>query len=133
MALVVGEVEDENIEIRAPIGRSPKAKRKMAVVEGGRDSVTGIEKIQTMTLHNKTLTWVRVKPLTGRTHQIRVHLAALNHPVVGDNLYEGRRRSLTSRDEFGRLMLHAHKLMIKHPTSHKMLTLTAPKPDSFSY
>lgn len=133
IALVYGEISEEIIEIDAPLGRNPNTRTKMAITEPGRPSLTIIERIKDVTMEDIHFTLVRAKPVTGRTHQIRVHLAALNHPVVGDNMYAGRRRNEITKDKYGRLMLHAHKLTIKHPKSGKLMTFEAPLPTPLSY
>jgi len=132
VALVFGEMKEDKIEINAPIGRNPRRRMQMAVVEGGRDALTVVEKIKVIPTDNQKMTLVRAYPKTGRTHQIRVHLAAINHPVVGDDLYSGKKRSVISRSKFGRLMLHAHKITFKHPKDGKIVTFEAPLPPNLS-
>lgn len=133
VALVYGEISEEIIEIDAPLGRNPVNRVKMAVTEPGRPSLTIIERIKDVSMENIHFTLVRAKPVTGRTHQIRVHLTALNHPVVGDSLYAGKKRNEITKDKYGRLMLHAHKLTIKHPKDGKKVTFEAPLPKPLSY
>jgi 23S rRNA pseudouridine1911/1915/1917 synthase len=133
VALVFGEIDEEKIEINAPIARNPRKRIQMAVVGQGREAVTLVEKIKVLPIDDQKMTLVRVFPKTGRTHQIRVHLAAMNHPVVGDNLYAGRKRSAVSRSKFGRLMLHAHKITFKHPKDGESVTFEAPLPSNLSY
>ncbi len=106
-ALVGGVVADEEGVIDAPIGRDPRHRKRMAVVEGGRPSVTRYAVARRM----GRATLVEVFPTTGRTHQIRVHFASLGHPLVGDALYGGR------TDVLERQFLHAHLLGFEHPES----------------
>jgi 23S rRNA pseudouridine1911/1915/1917 synthase len=127
-ALVFGELPDEILEINAPIGRNPKARTKMAVVADGKEAVTRVEKVKVVESNGQKMTLVKVFPKTGRTHQIRVHLAALAHPVIGDDLYAGQKRSISSREEFGRLMLHAGKISFTHPVTGKKLTFESQTP-----
>ena len=133
VALVFGEIEENKLEINAPIARNPRKRTQMAIVAGGREASTMIEKIKVLSEEDQVMTLIRAFPKTGRTHQIRVHLAAMNHPVVGDNPYAGKRRGVSSRKQFGRLMLHAHKITFKHPKDGEFVTYEAPLPSSLSY
>jgi 23S rRNA pseudouridine1911/1915/1917 synthase len=100
IALVVGSLSDDSGTIDAPIGRHPKNRKSMAIVEGGRDSVTEYNVVR----RYNGFTLLEAHPVTGRTHQIRVHLASLGHPVVGDAVY-GKASPLV-----GRHFLHAARL-----------------------
>jgi len=131
IALVFGVLEDEVLEINAPIDRNPKSRTKMAVVEGGRPSTTRIERIKVLGEGEARMTLIKAFPKTGRTHQIRVHLAALGFPVIGDDLYAGKKRSVSSREEFGRLMLHARKISFTHPRTGELVSFEAPTPTDF--
>jgi 23S rRNA pseudouridine1911/1915/1917 synthase len=111
-------------EIDAPIGRSPKHRKKMAVVAGGREARTSYRRLET---HRET-SLLEVKPLTGRTHQIRVHLAAAGHPVVGDAVY-GRDRKLAARLGLDRPFLHAAELAFEHPVTGRAVDLKEDLPD----
>ena len=116
-------------------GRHPRNRLKMAVCKQGKQAITNY----TVKHHYQFVTLLDVALMTGRTHQIRVHLAHLNHPVVGDPLYGGRPRTPASLTEplrqalqqFPRQALHAHSLILNHPISEKELTFTAPLPDDF--
>lgn len=133
LALVFGEIKDSKIQINAPIGRNPRNRIKMAVVENGRPSVTTVEKVKYTPGTELDYTLVKAHPETGRTHQIRVHLAAYGHPILGDELYAGKRRSMLSRDMFGRLMLHAYKITFLHPKTSENIGFTAPAPEGFGF
>lgn len=133
VALVFGELKEERIEINAPLGRNPYSGTKMAIVETGKPSLTVVEKMKPISIKDGNFTLVRAKPITGRTHQIRIHLTAINHPVVGDDMYAGRKRRELTKDKYGRLMLHAHKLTINHPKTGKKMTFEAPIPSELSY
>jgi 23S rRNA pseudouridine1911/1915/1917 synthase len=117
-------------------GRHPRNRLKMAVLNYGRKAVTHY----TITKQYQALTLLDVSLMTGRTHQIRVHLAHINHPVVGDPLYSGRSRhpkglSDTLRaqlHEFKRQALHASSISFFHPKTGQELTFTAPLPDDFN-
>jgi len=128
LALVFGELKDEALEVNAPIDRNPRSRTKMAVVEGGREAVTRIEKVKVIGDGEEKMTLIKAFPRTGRTHQIRVHLAALGHPVIGDSMYAGQKRSISSREEFGRLMLHAHKITFTHPRTGERVSFEAKVP-----
>ena len=132
VALIFGKLDEEKIEISAPIGRSPRNRTKMAIVSDGKEAVTTVEQAEERVVDGEVLSLVRAFPKTGRTHQIRVHLAALNHPIVGDDLYAGKRRSVISRKIFGRLMLHAHKITFTHPKTGERVSFEAGLPSEFA-
>ncbi|HXK52516.1 RluA family pseudouridine synthase [Candidatus Nomurabacteria bacterium] len=113
VAIVHGKIEDAKIIIDAPLSRDPKRRTKFAVVKGGKESSTDISVIKNFALRGEELTEVEVKPLTGRTHQIRVHLAAINSPIVGDVLYSTRKKLIWSQEcGINRMLLHAKALTI---------------------
>jgi 23S rRNA pseudouridine1911/1915/1917 synthase len=105
--------------IEAPIGRNPKNRKKMAVVAGGRDSTTRYRVREEV---GGKYALLEVEPVTGRTHQIRVHMAALGHPVVGDTVY-GRRSGVV-----GRQYLHAWKLGFGMPLGGREVEFESPLP-----
>lgn len=121
-AMVYGSMKESSGRIEAPIGRSPKDRKKMAVVEDGRDAVTLYREVAAFP--NKSLLDVRI--LTGRTHQIRVHMAHMHRPVLGDCIY-----GFHSMPSAPRLMMHAWRLSFTHPQTGQRLTFTCPPPDSF--
>ncbi len=132
VALVHGVVEKEVGEIDQPIARDPRNRTRMAVVRGGRPSLS-IYKVQ-QRLERFTLLDVELK--TGRTHQIRVHLAWLKHPVVGDEVYgAGRDKTVVNPvirsriAKLGRQFLHAEQLGFRHPRTAKKLRFAAPLPE----
>jgi len=117
-------------EIDAPVGRSPRHRKKMAVVAvvaGGRDARTSYRRLEAF----DQTALLEVSPRTGRTHQIRVHLAAAGHPVVGDAVY-GRDRKLASRLGLDRPFLHAARLEFEHPMTGERLELEEPLPDDLA-
>jgi 23S rRNA pseudouridine1911/1915/1917 synthase len=120
LALVIGRPEHEQARIEAPIARDPEARKRMAVVAGGRPAVSEYRLLEQL----DDYALLEVRPQTGRTHQIRVHLAAIGHPVVGDRVYGPRRQKL----RLGRLFLHAAELTFRHPTTGKDMTFRAPLP-----
>ena len=109
-ALVQGHPDPFTGTIDAPIGRHPGHEWKMAIVEGGRESITHYETLEA----HRTATLVEVRLETGRTHQIRVHFAAIGHPCCGDPLY-GSDPALARRLGIDRQWLHATQLAFEHP------------------
>ena len=109
-ALVQGHPDPFTGTIDAPIGRHPGHEWKMAIVEGGRESITHYETLEA----HRTATLVEVRLETGRTHQIRVHFAAIGHPCCGDPLY-GSDPTLARRLGIDRQWLHATRLAFEHP------------------
>ena len=123
LALVEGLVADDRGEIDAPIGRSTRTPTKMAIAAGGRAARTRFTVLDRHDLPRPT-TLVELSLQSGRTHQIRVHLAAIGHPVVGDARYGTPERALGS----GRFFLHAHALGFTHPTSGEHMEFSAGLP-----
>jgi len=124
LALVWGLPRMPRGRIEAAIGRNPNHRQKMAVLaEGGRTAVTEFEIME----HFGGCTLVRCRLHTGRTHQIRVHLASIGNPIVGDTVY-GRARRHPIASKAARPMLHAERLVITHPRSGKWLEFVAPLP-----
>lgn len=123
MAIVHGNVSKDSGTINAPIARHPKNRLKNAVVQGGRDSVTHFfveERFGQFTL-------VRLRLETGRTHQIRVHMAHIGHPLLGDEVY-GPKKSKIKHD--GQL-LHANKIGFIHPTTKEYVEFNSVLPEYF--
>lgn len=120
LAIVNGHFDEKEGLIDAPVGRSARDKTKMKVKMGGKESRTQFSVIEEF--ENSTL--LRIKPVTGRTHQIRVHMDYINHRILGDSYYGGPPAE--------RLMLHARRLTIRHPVEGTELTLEAPVPDEFA-
>lgn len=121
VAVVHGDLEQERLRIEALIGRDPKNRKRMAVDPKGKPAVTHVMRLAR--LEKGTL--VACKLETGRTHQIRVHLAAAGHPVVGDPVY-GKRE-----DAAPAMMLHAARLSFVHPASGKRMEFTKAPPGDF--
>jgi 23S rRNA pseudouridine1911/1915/1917 synthase len=144
LALVSGVPQRQSDYIEQTIGFHPTSREKMAirsVTDGGKDAVTYYEVVERFT----DFALLRCKPLTGRTHQIRVHLTHIGHPILADKLYSGRDR-ITLADLLGhdhskpfspqergatlldRQALHAYSLRFRHPLSGEEIQLTAPLP-----
>ena len=123
IALVKGRTKEEEATINMPIGRSTKDRKKMAVRKDGKEAITHFKVLRRY--NNYTLLEVKID--TGRTHQIRVHMAEIGHPVVGDMVYSN------GKNEFGiqGQMLHAKSLDFKHPITGKQMHLEAELPDYF--
>ncbi len=119
LAWVAGAFDESEGRIEAPVGRDPRAPRRMAVRSDGRDAETTFRVLATRGARSLLL----VRPRTGRTHQIRVHLRYIGHPVVGDTLYGGPHAQA--------LDLHAWRLTVRHPGSGARLTFEAPPPPRF--
>lgn len=123
-ALVQGHPDPSTGTIDAPIGRHPSSSWRFAVVAGGRDSITHYETLEAF----PAASLMSVSLETGRTHQIRVHMAAHRHPIVGDTLY-GADPVLAERLGLERQWLHAMELSFVHPVSHKQITVRSTYPD----
>jgi 23S rRNA pseudouridine1911/1915/1917 synthase len=124
LALVAGEVTEDRGEVEAPIGRSARTPTKMAVSAGGKPARTSYTVVER---HggDAPVTLVEVSLESGRTHQIRVHMAAIGHPVVGDARYGSPDRRLPS----GRFFLHAFRLVFVHPVSAAAMEFVSALPD----
>ena len=123
LAIVRGGLAGSERLLDGPIARHPRDRLRMAVVGGGRPARTRLRPIERRGGH----TLVQCELETGRTHQIRVHLAAIGHPVAGDDLY-GRRRP----GDPERPMLHAHRLRFRHPRTGESMTFESPPPPDFT-
>jgi 23S rRNA pseudouridine1911/1915/1917 synthase len=127
LALAHGLLREETGEIEAPLGRDPRQRKRISVrAYGGRPAHTTFRVLRRF--EDEGVTLLEARPHTGRTHQIRVHLAAIGHPIVGDPLYGPRDRL---RRRASRLMLHAWKLAFTHPRTGEWVELTAPPPPEF--
>lgn len=131
-ALAQGLVKQDGT-VDAPIGRHPRDRLKMAVVGTGKPAVTHYRVRERFRLH----TLLQCKLETGRTHQIRVHMAHMRHPLAADPVYGGRPRLMPPALQealqlFGRQALHAAKLALVHPASGKSMLWKAPLPEDFN-
>lgn len=121
-AVAMGEFAPAQGSVDAPIGRHPTHRTRMAVVENGKPARTDYRVLA----QYRQAAWVECRLHSGRTHQIRVHLAHIGHPLVGDLLYAGRRRIAV---DFPRQALHAYRLGFVHPLTGQAVEWEAPMPD----
>ena len=122
--IVVGKLREDRGTVDAPIARHPSDRKRMAVVAGGREAVTHWEVIA----RYPGYTHVRCRLETGRTHQIRVHMAYIGHPILGDTVYGAKKEvpGLTGQ------CLHAVGLRFLHPRTHEVVELFCPLPEEFT-
>lgn len=125
LALTDGVVHPPEGIIDAPIGRSKHRRKRMAVIQDGRDAQTHYHTLESFDQH----TLVEAHPVTGRTHQIRVHFQFLGYPLVGDNVYGRRKATLPLKRQF----LHAYQLSFTLPDSGRRLDFTAPLPNDLKH
>lgn len=122
VCIAKGIFKDKSGRIETLIGRDPRDRKKMAVVtENGKIAISNYEVLD----ESKNYSLVKVRIETGRTHQIRVHMKSLNHPILGDATYGN------STDGIARQMLHAYRLKFTHPINKKEMVVTAPIPEDF--
>ena len=131
LALIYGTPHPSKGTIRAPIGRHPIHRKKMAVVEKGREALTCYRVLSP----RRGISLVEVKIKTGRTHQIRVHMHHIGHPVVGDPVYKAKSyRHLSpplkeTIKTLGRQALHHHRMRFTHPVTGEKMTFVSPLPE----
>ena len=132
LAIVYGKPKKERGTIDAPIGRDPRNRKRMAIVRSGRAAVTDYAVVESL----RYVSLLRCILRSGRTHQIRVHLKHLGHPLIGDTLYSGPqwrgipdKRVQKAIASFPRQALHAAKLTIPHPRTGEAMTFEAPMPE----
>ena len=134
LAVVRGLVARERFSIARPVGRHPVERKRMSVnSRHGREAVSEVCVLARMPAAGADATLVGVRPLTGRTHQIRVHLASIGHPCLGDRLYGGRHgKPSDATSSFDRQALHALALRLGHPRTAAALEFVAPPPDDLA-
>ena len=123
-AVVIGGLKEDKGTVNAPIGRSPKDRKKMAIVPEGRHAVTHYEVLA----RYPGYTHIRCKLETGRTHQIRVHMASLGHPIVGDEVYGPSKSKFDLQGQ----CLHARELTFLHPADGQPRLIKSDLPDYFT-
>ncbi len=131
LALVYGTPDPSRGSINAPIGRDPRERKRMAVVTGGRHAITDYEVVEPL----RYVSLLRCRLRTGRTHQIRVHMKHIGHPIVGDSVYSGPQwRGIPDKQvqkalaSMKRQALHAARITLPHPRSGETMTFESPLP-----
>ncbi|HYC59510.1 MAG TPA: RluA family pseudouridine synthase [Thermoanaerobaculia bacterium] len=132
LALVYGTPSEDRGIVDAPIGRDPRDRKRMAIVEGGRRAITEYELVERL----RHASLLRCRLHTGRTHQIRVHMKHLGHPIVGDPVYSGPRwRGIPDRkiqrviESLHRQALHAARITFPHPRDGRVMTIESSLPE----
>ena len=124
IVLVYGKITQKKGKIETFIGRHPVARKKMAVLKEGKIAITFYEVLESF----KKSSLVLAKPVTGRTHQIRVHFSHIGHPVLGDPVYGGLKHDIPKPP---RLMLHAYEICFEHPRTSQKMKFKASIPKEF--
>ncbi len=128
-AIAHGIVVPPEGEIHAPVGRMTWNREHFGIVPGGKDAMTKYRVTGNWFLsHGEKFSFVSLYPQTGRTHQIRVHLKYIGHPILGDYLYAGRKTARDDRLWAKRVMLHAMEISFAHPKTGELLFVKAPIP-----
>ena len=128
IALVRGLVPENEATIKMPIGRSTKDRKKMAVTKNGKEAITHFKVLERYTTQSGSYTLLEIKIDTGRTHQIRLHMAQIGYPVIGDSVYSNGKNEFKVEGQ----CLHAKKLQFKHPITGEEMKLEAPLPEYFT-
>ncbi len=123
-AICYGVVKDDTGTINAPIGRDEKDRKKMSITQNGKQAVTHYKVLERF----KEYTYIECQLETGRTHQIRVHMASIGHPLLGDEVYSSRKWPHATNGQ----TLHAYILGFIHPVSGEYIETTAPIPEYFN-
>ncbi len=127
-AICYGIIKDDEGDVEAPIGRSTQDRKKMAVVPGGKYAFTHYRVLKRF--EEDQMTYIECRLKTGRTHQIRVHMAHIGHPLLGDEVYANGRKS---KFKLEGQCLHAKTLGFVHPTTKEYIETDAPLPEYFSH
>lgn len=130
-AVVHGAPEETIFEIDAPIKRNPKDPMKMAIVEGGKEAQTRAVRVSDREINGSVYSLLKIFPATGRTHQIRVHLASANLFVAGDLIYCPKNLLTMGVEAFGRMMLHASKIRFFDTQLHDFVQFESSLPAEY--
>jgi 23S rRNA pseudouridine1911/1915/1917 synthase len=136
-ALAHGKMPLGEGEVRVPVGRLPWNRKRFGVLAGGKDAVTKYVVIKSGELLlgkgiKEPFSLLTLFPETGRTHQIRVHLKYINHPIFADYIYAGRKTSRDDRKILSRVFLHASRISFSHPRTGERLSFESPLPEDLS-
>jgi len=131
-ALVSGRVEPKEGEIEVPVGRLPWRRDRFGVLPGGRESKTSYKVEAYYQKEDREYSLLKAFPKTGRTHQIRIHLKYIKHPIVGDEFYAGRKTARAERKWCPRLFLHASEIKFIHPTDGKRVSFESILPSDLA-
>lgn len=128
-AIVTGHFKENSGTVDAPIARHPVDRKKMAVVKGGKDAITHYEVI----CEYPSFTYAKMVLETGRTHQIRVHMSHIGHPIIGDTVYGGGKTNFEKANAslLDGQILHAKVLSFPHPRTREIMTFECELPDNF--
>ncbi|MFH1971514.1 MAG: RluA family pseudouridine synthase [Patescibacteria group bacterium] len=126
ITLVHGKVSPKEGTIEVPVGRLPWRRDRFGIVAGGRDSKTDYKVIDLFKKGNDYYSLLECFPKTGRTHQIRIHMKHINHAIVSDYFYAGRKTSRNDREWCPRLFLHAKNISFTHPVHNKKIKFELP-------
>ena len=130
--LVHGKLSFKEGTVEVPVGRLPWRRDRFGIVAGGRDSKTDYRLINLFKKDNDYFSLVECFPKTGRTHQIRIHMKHINHPIVGDSFYAGRKTARNDREWCPRLFLHAEKISFLHPIFAKRVEFKSDLPNDLN-
>lgn len=128
LAIVEGRIRASKGKVELPLGRDPRKRKKISVLKkGGKKAITLWEKLKDLEYE---LTYMAISPITGRTHQIRVHMAYIGHPILGDTTYGHSKKKYREVGlDIKRHMLHAEAIKFIHPEKEELIELKAPIPD----
>jgi 23S rRNA pseudouridine1911/1915/1917 synthase len=126
LALVCGAVEQDQGEIEAPIGYDPKVWPHWRVMSDGRPAMTHFKVRRRLSTH----TLLELEPLTGRTHQLRIHCNLIGHPIIGDPIYSSKVDPLAAMHKLKHHLLHASRLLFRHPATNTEMDFAAPMPQT---
>lgn len=134
-ALAHGKIVPVEGEINVPVGRLPWNRKSFGIIPGGRESKTLYKVLHEYQVPKtkEILSLVELYPQSGRTHQIRVHLKYIGHPIFADFLYAGRKTSRNDRKVLSRVFLHAAKISFTHPKTEETMTLESPLPEELKH
>lgn len=128
-AILTGHLKENKGTVNAPIARHPTDRKKMAIVQGGREAITHYEVIE----EYLSFTYAKMELETGRTHQIRVHMSYIGHPIIGDEVYGGGKTPFEKANNklLNGQILHAKTLSFPHPRTKQTVTFECDLPDNF--